>query len=174
MIGLDGVRSWADTEGPYRYKLGRQWDEAATPATFIMLNPSTADALTDDPTVRRCAGFARSWGCGGLRIVNLCAYRATSPDVLHEAADAGIDVVGPRNIAMLELMLASAPGPIVAAWGAHADRLARRPRIAAVLELLAGAVAELGPVGHCLGRTASGQPRHPLYLKANTPLEAWP
>ena len=68
-----------DSTGAYRYRLWREWDVSKPSVTFVMLNPSTAGAKDDDPTIRRCLSFARSWGFGRLEVVNLCAYRATSP-----------------------------------------------------------------------------------------------
>ncbi len=82
-----------DSTGTYRYALWREWDASAPRLGFVLLNPSTADAENDDPTLRRCMGFARAWGYGSLQIVNLFAYRATVPDALRWVADA----VGPEN-----------------------------------------------------------------------------
>src|SRR5262245_40859152 len=79
--------------GTYRYVLRREIGPGDTTATFIMLNPSTADAARDHPTIRRCIGFARRWGCGQLVCLNLFAFRATDPARLKCAADP----VGPRN-----------------------------------------------------------------------------
>ena len=79
--------------GTYRYALRRIWLPAAPQVLFIGLNPSTADEKSDDPTIRRCLGFARSWGYGGLIVANLFAYRATAPSALREARDP----IGPLN-----------------------------------------------------------------------------
>jgi hypothetical protein len=99
--------------GAYRYSLSREW--APGPAcTFIMLNPSTADADIDDPTIRRCIGFAKAWGFGGLAVVNLFAFRATSPKDMQSAAEP----VGPAN----DAAIADGVGLstiAVAAWGVH-------------------------------------------------------
>jgi len=70
-----------DPTGLYRYLLWREWDGNAPRVVFVMLNPSRADANTDDPRLRRCLGFARSWGCGAIEVVNLFAYRASRPDI---------------------------------------------------------------------------------------------
>ncbi len=118
-----------------------------------MLNPSTADAERDDPTIRRCAGFARSWGFGGMTVVNLFALRATDPARLRRARDpVGRD--NDRHIAA-----AASAGLVVVAWGVH-GRLGERDR--AVLALLSGCRPG------CLGTTRGGHPRHPLYLPAAT------
>jgi hypothetical protein len=140
-----------DRTGLYRYHLWREWDRSFPTVAFVMLNPSTADDQRDDPTVRRCIGFARSWGYGRLEVVNLFAYRATSPRDLLTAGDP----VGPRNEAWLRRAVGS--DAVIVAWGDH------------------GASAPLdlrGPVTRkptrCLGLTAHGQPRHPLYVAAST------
>lgn len=67
--------------GTYRYALRKIWLPAAPQVLFIGLNPSTADEKSDDPTIRRCLGFARSWGYGGLIVANLFAYRTTAPQL---------------------------------------------------------------------------------------------
>src|SRR5262245_19133112 len=79
--------------GLYRYWLTRTWDNSLRRVCWVMLNPSTADAEQDDPTIRRCVGFARSWGAGGIIVVNLFAFRASDPKALLRAADP----VGPDN-----------------------------------------------------------------------------
>jgi len=88
---------WSPGDAKYRLRLHRTWDPAVLPATFVMLNPSTADAEQDDPPIRRCIGFARRWGFGGVRIVNLFALRATNPRALYTADRAGVDSIGPEN-----------------------------------------------------------------------------
>jgi hypothetical protein len=121
-----------------------------------MLNPSTADALLDDPTIRRCIGFARAWGFGALEVVNLFAFRATLPSQLRAA----LDPVGPRNNRFLRAALGRADA-VVAAWGAHGS-WGGRDR--AVLHLLSGGIDQPWPSPQCLGLTKHGHPRHPLYL----------
>jgi hypothetical protein len=151
------------TCGRYRYRLDRTWDAALPVATFIMLNPSTADATVDDPTIRRCLGYAHAWGCGALTVVNLYAWRATKPADLWNAADP----VGPGNDAYLTAAAQSATtsfGRLVAAWGAHADPW----RIAEVLAL--PGMDRLT----ALALTKGGQPRHPLYLRASLTPQPWP
>lgn len=140
-----------DASGAYRYRLTRTWDAAGSPVVFIMLNPSTADALRDDPTIRRCVGFARQWGFGALEVVNLFAYRATAPRDLRAAAEP----VGPENDQYL-LRAARRGRCVVAAWGTSGCYMARDD---AVLRLLARTV-DL----YCLGATRCGCPRHPLYV----------
>lgn len=148
--------------GRYRYRLGRAWDHNAPVATFIMLNPSTADANIDDPTIRRCLGYARAWGCGSLTVVNLFAWRATDPAELATADDP----VGPDNDEWITVAAGNARqqrAPLVAAWGANATP----ERIAPVLTL--PGMDRLT----ALALTKSGQPRHPLYLRADLTPQPW-
>ena len=151
-----------DRSGAYRYRLWRRWGSGA-PAVFVLLNPSTADATEDDPTIRRCMGFARRWGWEAVEVVNLFALRSRDPGALRAVADP----VGPRNDAHLRAAARGA-GTIVAGWGA-----AGRPVPARALAVLAG---PLGPpcALYALGRTASGAPRHPLYAAAAAELQRWP
>lgn len=143
-----------DSTEVYRYALVREWDEALPRVCFVMLNPSVADAVTDDPTVRRCMSFARRWGMGSIEVVNLYAYRATSPRALWFASDP----VGPENDRYIDVA-ATRAAVVVAAWGAHGTH---GGRYAAVLCRL--------NAPRCLGLTLSGQPRHPLYVRGDTPL----
>ncbi len=83
-------------DGVYRYQLVREWDRARPRVAFLMLNPSTADATQNDPTIRKCIAFARSWGCGSLEVVNLFAFRATDPRELGRCG-ARVDPVGAEN-----------------------------------------------------------------------------
>lgn len=143
--------------GLYRYRLTRIWDERP-PLVFVMLNPSRADAETEDPTMRRCIGFARDLGFGGMTALNLFAYRTPHPAALKAAADP----VGPDNEAHLERAL-SGGGTIVAAWGAHGTFGGRARHF---LERARRHRTTLS----CLGLTAQGHPRHPLYVKAESKL----
>jgi len=142
-------------DGVYRYELRRWWARGEV-VRFIMLNPSTADATVDDPTIRRCVGFARSWGYGSLVVHNLYALRATDPTALA----AHPDPVGPDNDDHLRHW-APPRSFTVCAWGAHPMAARRAP---AVLALLRAA----GFTPHHLGLTAAGAPRHPLYLPGAT------
>lgn len=139
----------------YRYWLSRTWS-AERPVTFVMLNPSTADANVDDPTIRRCVGFAKRWRYGGLRVVNLYAYRATRPATLFRADDP----VGPDNDDHLKSAFADS-NLVVAAWGGHA--VVERVR----------QVLSFAPVLTALAVTRSGQPAHPLYLPATATPKRW-
>lgn len=147
--------------GLYRYRLTREWDDRP-PLVFVMLNPSRADAEVDDPTIRRCIGFAHDLGFGGMTALNLFALRTPHPAELKTATDP----VGPENDAHLEALV-HAGGTIIAAWGTHG---ALRGRDLAFRNLAQSADKEL----LSLGRTRAGQPRHPLYIKAGKPLEPFP
>lgn len=152
-------------DGCYRYRLWRAWGPGPR-LLWIMLNPSTADGEADDPTIRRCCGFARREGLHGIEVVNLYAWRATDPKALVAAREAGEDVIGPRNFAAWDEALGAAQGPIVAAWGASI------PRGSTVRLDLAMALRhrQIEPV--CLGRTLrGGHPRHPLYVRSSTAFE---
>lgn len=133
----------------YRYTLWRRWDGERPLAMIIGLNPSTADATRDDPTIRRCIGFARDWGYGGLIVTNVFAYRATYPADLKAAPDP----VGPRNDAWIRRMALQAE-LIVAAWGNDGAWLERSAHLR---KMLAGRLK-------CLRLNAAGEPAHPLYL----------
>lgn len=134
----------------YRYKLWRVWgrDRPLGCVMFLMLNPSTATDTEDDPTIRRCIGYARSWGYGGLYVGNLFAYRATDPTDLRRADHP----VGPDNDRALRAMVAQA-ALVVAAWGSHGTRYGRR--VQEVLNLVEQPL-------YCLRPLRSGQPAHPL------------
>jgi hypothetical protein len=144
--------------GRYRWTLTRRWDaDLLKPCVgFVMLNPSTADASSDDPTIRRCIGFARMWEFGGLEVRNLFAFRATKWEDLKSAPNP----VGRRNDATI-LDLLERCETIVVAWGSHGVLHDRGRR---VIELLGG--NELV----CLGTTQAGEPRHPLYVSGHTML----
>ena len=150
------------TCGRYRYTLHRWWGDGPR-ATFVMLNPSTADSEQDDPTIRRCVGFARRWGYDGIRVVNLYAYRATKPADLWKADN---PVGWPRNDDVLEECgrLAACGDTLIAAWGAHA----KPSRIECVLAFSGWDRLQ------ALGTTKSGAPRHPLYVAGDTEPEPWP
>lgn len=147
--------------GLYRYKLWRSWDESLPACAFVMLNPSTADAHQDDPTIRRCIGFAKAWGFGHLVVANLFAYRATNPKELKGVADPR----GPGNNAQL-FEVGRCCARVVVAWGAGCRLPRRAPRDAIALASLR--LARTSEPIQCLGKTKTGFPRHPLYVRADT------
>jgi hypothetical protein len=167
--------------GRYRYKLWREWrmlepsprdrwrwfgekdgagHELGEPKSFVfvMLNPSTADGDVDDPTIRKCVKFARREKYDRLLVVNLFAWRATSPRELL-AVGPNDDPVGYRNQDALNAI--EADDLVVCAWGAHGDHLGQN-------ETMLGWLGERRLF--CLGKTKDGHPRHPLYLRDDAPL----
>lgn len=139
-------------DGVYRYWLSRWWDLSLPTVSFIMLNPSTADHEKDDPTVRRCMGYAMRWGFGRLNVLNLYALRTPYPQELWMADDP----IGPMNDFYIE---EHAVGMVVAAWGASAG-VRGSVRAVHVRKLL----ADRGRSLSALRLTAGGHPGHPLYL----------
>lgn len=135
--------------GRYRYWLTRRWSDAPLLA-WVMLNPSTADASQDDPTIRRCMGFARGWGYGGIVVVNLFAFRATKPD---DVWSEGAAAVGPDNDR--HILEQTRDRRVIAAWGTLGNTYRRDSH---VMRLLAGRDV------HHIGLTKDGHPRHPLYV----------
>ena len=147
--------------GSYRYTLHRKLSDNAEVALFIMLNPSTADAQLDDPTIRRCMGFAAREGCGSLTVVNLYAFRATNPKALLTAPNP----IGPDNDRHIQEQLQrtrEVGGIVVAAWGAFPMAVERARAV----------VKQFGPF-QCLGVTKAGAPSHPLYLNGNAALRPY-
>lgn len=145
-------------DGRYRYVLRRTWARGPR-LLWVLANPSSADAATDDPTLRRCVRFARDHGYGGLAVANLWAWRSAHPHELRTVADP----VGPDNDGWIATLVRQSRGPVVLGWGVQAAP----PRVAAVLALLADRPRL------CLGRTRDGHPRHPLYVPAATRLRPW-
>jgi hypothetical protein len=126
------------------------------PTVFVLLNPSTADATLDDPTIRRCRSFAASWGNDGIIVANLYALRSPDPAYLWKHPNP----VGPENDDHL-YELSISHGRIVCAWGANAEI----DRVCDVAKIFRDAGAKL----FCLGVTRHGAPRHPLYVRADQP-----
>ena len=142
--------------GRYRYTLWRKWGPGGT-CMFVGLNPSTADATLDDPTIRRCVAFARSWGYGGLMMTNLFAWRATDPRDMRAASDP----VGPLNDAVLTATYFNS-AVAIAAWGAHGTHHGRDAVVRKMLPRL-----------RYLRLTKDGHPGHPLYLPASLRPVEW-
>lgn len=145
----------------YRYLLERKWDPALPTILFVMLNPSTATELRNDPTVERCERRARAMGFGSFAVCNIFALRSTDPRALRshpEPVGSGNDRVIARSAA-----LASA---VVCAWGSHGEFLSRGHLVESMLR-------GMGLDLLCLGLCSSGQPRHPLYVGYSTSPRAW-
>lgn len=134
----------------YRYTLIRRWSSRDDFINFVMLNPSTADEIDNDPTVERCERRARQWGFAGLIVTNIFALRSTDPRALYDAADP----VGPDNNRHI-LDMAQRAALIVCAWGGHGKY---RGRSTDVRRLLSGLRL------HYLKLNGDGEPAHPLYL----------
>lgn len=131
----------------YRYYLWRLWSNRP-PVYFVMLNPSTADAHEDDPTIRRCIDFAKRWRFGSIRVLNLFALRSPDPTILKKAQSP----VGPFN----DKYLATAVGPVIVAWGTHGGFRNRDNEVLRIFSKTGVAILALGVTKH-------GFPAHPLY-----------
>lgn len=159
---VDYLKSDALIEGDYRYWLYREWeDEFVLPATcvFIMLNPSKADGKKDDPSVRKCVGFARRWGFGKLMIVNEFAYRATNPDELKKVKDP----IGRFNDVYIRQALQDVGGA-VCAWGGKGGYLGQDSKVLSILDSSSVDPYIIGP---------NNKPNHPLYLPYDSQLRRW-
>lgn len=157
--------SWAEISscGTWRYGLGHRWAPGAV-LGWLMLNPSTADAEINDPTILKCMTIARRERYNGIWVANLYALRATSPLALRKHPDP----VGPQCDEWLKKMLAAVP-QIVVAWGSHGGERWAATRRGKVLAMLADARSALS----CLGMTIGGEPRHSCRLANAIPLEEW-
>lgn len=144
--------------GRYRYELTRTWGDSHRRVCWIMLNPSTADASTDDHTIRKCIGFSKRWGFGGLDVVNLFALRSTDPKELLSATDP----IGPDNDTYI-MNAVSRCQKTVAAWGAWGVLGGRGHAVSA---LVPGSI-------FALGFTRDMHPRHPSRPGYDTVLEEW-
>ncbi len=151
---------YSDCEN-YRYLLTRTWDDAGGRVLFIMLNPSTATEVQNDPTVERCERRARALGYGAFRVTNIFAWRATDPRDMRAAADP----VGPDNDTAI-LQSCTWADRVICAWGTHGAHLDRG---AQVHRLLRAAGHDL----FHLGLTRGGHPRHPLYIAYSQQPVAW-
>jgi hypothetical protein len=143
--------------GKFRYLLIREWDEILPWVVFVMLNPSTADARKDDATIRKCIAFAKYWGFGGIKVVNLFAFRATKPADLKRA---GYPVGGDNVPTLVKVFEEHAN--IICAWGAQARN---HPQAATVLGIIRG----LGRQPEAIRTLSDGVPEHPLYIPISTP-----
>lgn len=150
---FSGDRTW-------RYRLWRIWDVESPTLAFIMLNPSTADETTLDPTCRRCRGYAEAWGYGTLLVGNLFALRSTDPGRLSD--DDVDDPIGPDNDDHLQSICEDADR-VVAAWGHHGSLMDRGVEVARMLDV------DL----YALDTTTEGHPVHPLYQPADIDPVRW-
>lgn len=144
--------------GKYRFLLRRSWNPALGGVNFVMLNPSTADAREDDPTIRKCIAFAALWGFGSLVVTNLVPFRATDPKEMKRHWIPYPTTI--RNEVVVS-NTAKAAALVVVAWGKDGGKV------------LPVGLAKLDRVFHCLGRCKDGSPKHPLYLAATTKPQEW-
>lgn len=154
------VALYSDCEA-FRYSLTRVWDKGRTRALFVMLNPSTATEVQNDPTVERCERRARALGFGAFCVTNIFAYRATDPKVMRAQSDP----VGPENDTAI-LDGAAWADAVICAWGTHGEHLMRGPQVERLLR------AQPKPLSH-LGLSKAGHPKHPLYISYNQNLINW-
>jgi hypothetical protein len=155
MLNLPAVFS---PDRKHRYTLKRRWwsDPPGQTVAFIGLNPSTADETQDDPTVRRCINFAKTWGYNAMFMLNIFALRSTDPLALYRAKDP----VGPWNDDYI-LKAVEDSSLVIACWGNHGALLNRGWTVIRLLEDAGVKLMRLGAM------TQVGQPRHPLYLKGD-------
>lgn len=146
----------------YRYRLTRVWDPAGPMALFVMLNPSTATEVQNDPTVERCERRARALGFGAFAVVNIFAFRATDPKVMRAQGDP----IGPENDAIIVDTARDWADRVICAWGTHGAHLGRGPQVEALLR------ATGRPLFH-LGLSQAGHPKHPLYIGYDRQPEVW-
>lgn len=146
----------ADISGSYRYRLWREWDTSRPGLVMIMLNPSTAGAVDDDPTIRRCIQRAQLLGCGRLDVVNLFAFRATDPQQMLMA----VDPIGPFNNGHILDVTRKATGPVICGWGMHGGHRDRDQDVVALLRRHGVKLLHLG-------LTKTRKPKHPLYIGYN-------
>lgn len=151
---------WTDDDGwPIVDGEGKQLGDPLS-CVFVMLNPSTADADQDDPTIRRCVGFAKAWGYDRLDVVNLFAWRATNPQDVLAMTGGKTDPVGRDNRLYVHRAIERA-GIVVCAWGAHGGHIDQD-------ETMLGWLEEHGAEPMALKLTKDRFPSHPLYLPADS------
>ena len=142
----------------HRYRLSVTWETGKPECLFVMLNPSTGDAGKPDQTLHQCMNIAKHQGCGSLEVVNLYSFRTKSPEVLFDSDERHHHPPNDRH-------LADAIGnarQVIVAWGQHGGKEGRD-------EVVLKMIREAGKTPYCLGTTISGMPRHPLFLRSDTP-----
>ncbi|MEP5760811.1 MAG: DUF1643 domain-containing protein [Litoreibacter sp.] len=154
------VAHYSDCER-YRYDLTRVWDPKGRKVAFVMLNPSTATEIQNDPTVERCERRARALGFGAFRVCNIFAWRDTDPKKMRRASKP----IGDANDQAIQEACTWAD-TIVAAWGTHGEHLTRGPAVESLMR------ATGRPLYH-LGLSKAGHPKHPLYISYATQPTVW-
>lgn len=158
--------AWLSDCGTYRWALWRTWDRHVHTLPVCMLNPSTADGRKDDPTIRRLIAFAKREGYGGIIVVNLFAYRTAYPTELRGRH---YDIlVGPKNNEVIEAAVPERADVLIG-WGAF-ERMPRNASGKTRSDDFLGYLAHVNARPMCLGRTAVGAPRHPLYVRGDQPM----
>ena len=145
----------------YRYSLTRTWDPSGRKVTFVMLNPSTATEVQNDPTVERCERRARTLGYGAFCVTNIFAWRDTDPKKMRAASDP----IGPANDQAI-MDAAHWADDVVCAWGTHGEHLSRGPAVERLLR-------ETGKTLTHLGLSKASHPKHPLYIGYAVLPEVW-
>ena len=162
--GVNGTATFGGEKDEYRYRLTRTWDTAKPYVLFVLMNPSTADPNSDDPTVAKCCRFAKSWGYGGIVVANTFAYRCTDQKRLTETGDP----IGPDNDKHI-IELAKESAIVVFAYGKPGQK-SLRSRGPALAKLI---IDKTGVKPHVLSLTKDGTPKHPLYLKETLKPVVW-
>jgi hypothetical protein len=156
----DAGATFGGTGDIYRYHLWRRWSLAPKTCLFVMLNPSKATDVIDDPTIRRCMGFARREGCGRLEVCNIFALRSTDPGALYKTESAEGD---PENFAHI-IRIAIRADLVICGWGSHGKLRSRG-------YFIKQQFGECGIKSFTLGMTKTGEPGHPLYIRADAALK---
>lgn len=125
---------------------------------WIGLNPSTADERINDPTVRRCVDYTHKWGYQTMVMTNLFGFRATDPDAMM---DHGETIAAMQDNARTIAELAKQAELIVCGWGNHGKHIRRAAKVVDHMRNVMGLHL------YCLGQTKMGEPKHPLYLRAD-------
>lgn len=157
--GITSMALYSDCD-TYRYALTRHWDDGPR-LLYVMLNPSKATELANDPTVERCERRARALGYGAFEVTNIFALRETDPHAMRRHVTPN----GPDNDSTLNAASLRADH-ILAAWGTHGAHQGRGPQVAQLLR-------DTGQPLYHLGMTKDGHPRHPLYVAYAQPLIRW-
>lgn len=147
--------------GAYRYRLWREWERNLPTLAFLILNPSTADHATNDPTITRCLSRAITGGYGRLEVANLFPLRTTNPDELLTHPEP----VGPKrdtaDCAILDAI--DKAHTVICAWGTHQAAAERATDVLDIIRM----VGMRNKLFH-LGLNKDGSPKHPLYIAAGT------
>ena len=154
------VATYSDCER-YRYSLTRIWYDGGGKVTFVMLNPSTATEVQNDPTVERCERRARALGYGAFCVTNIFAWRDTDPRKMRTADDP----IGTENDAFI-LGAAKWADNVICAWGAYGAHMNRGPTVERLLRNDGHSLSHLG-------LTQAGHPKHPLYIAYTQAPEPW-